>query len=205
MPEHAVNIKDLLLDTAMDLPGCTDAVILNEMGKKVRDFCERTGIWVEETGDIDVVADQTEYIIKHGYNANIQRIVWLKIKTSEDDAFENLSYFPEDYYSLSQDYKLIFSHSSYAPSSDITGGMRLKLVLRPFLQDGTLPYWLVDRYGEGIISGVKARLMLSPGKPYTNPAVAGQFQFLYNDAITRAKIAKSKQFPNRERQKGFSG
>lgn len=50
-----------------------------------------------------------------------------------------------------------------------TGNLRINVALKPTRASSTFPSWIFERYVDAIAHGAKARLMLEPKKPWSDP------------------------------------
>lgn len=196
MSTRAYNLEILADDVIIDVPQCLEGTILRALRRAAKDFCEKTGIWEEELEALDLVESQTSYELVTGYDAYIETIVWVKMKNSSDDEFEDLKPIDESKYKLTDYGTLEFTHSGYASTSDITDGLQVKAELRPSYNSMNFPPAFLDRWGTALVAKAKADLMLSPRKPYSNPDMAGIEMQKYNAAVTKAKNKKGMGFKN---------
>lgn len=56
-----------------------------------------------------------------------------------------------------------------------------------------IPGWILSKYNNGIMSGVLARMMAQPAKPYTNPKLAVMHQRIYKNAENEGKTESRRQ------------
>lgn len=69
-----------------------------------------------------------------------------------------------------------------------TGALRVNAALKPTRASTSFPDWVYQRYVETIAHGAKARLMLIPTKPYSDPKLGEWHRAQFNDGIAEAKI-----------------
>lgn len=74
------------------------------------------------------------------------------------------------------------------------GDLKVGVVLKtlPTYQAG--PTAIIDRYSDVLASGVKARLMLMPDKPWSNPQLGGYYQDLYDRGLLEANADVRNEF-----------
>ena len=76
------------------------------------------------------------------------------------------------------------------PNQTYPNAITMRVALVPLRDSTSCEDFLYEQWGEYIACGAKARLMLNPGKPYTNPDAAAinqtRFMTALNDARQRA-------------------
>jgi len=77
---------------------------------------------------------------------------------------------------------------------DATSGLKLRLIVRPSDTATGLPDDLALRFRDEIHVGAKSRLMLYPGKPWTNPDMAGVYSQAFNALVNQATAAAARAF-----------
>lgn len=86
------------------------------------------------------------------------------------------------------------------PDKDYTNGLTMRVALKPTRASTQIEDVIFEDYAETIASGALARLMLSPGKPYTSPDLAayhrGQFERGINVARSRAVHGQVRSSPS---------
>lgn len=65
-----------------------------------------------------------------------------------------------------------------------TGTARLLVILKPKASAATAPEKLLERWADALSAGLKARMMLMPEKPWTNPQLGGH----YKNEFERSKL-----------------
>ena len=75
---------------------------------------------------------------------------------------------------------------------DATGAMRINAALKPTRSSTTFPDWIYERYVETLAHGAKHRLMVVPGKPYSNEKAAAYHLTMFNGGIGEAMIRTSR-------------
>jgi hypothetical protein len=71
---------------------------------------------------------------------------------------------------------------------DLEGNLRLLCALKPTRASTSFPTLLYERYVETIAHGAKARVMLIPKKPYSDPAMGAYHQQMFNGLVAEARI-----------------
>lgn len=73
-------------------------------------------------------------------------------------------------------------------ASSAAGNLRIEAALKPTRASTTFTTLLYERYIETIAHGAKARLMLSPKKPYTDKDLGAYHQNMFNGLVGEARI-----------------
>jgi len=202
MAVRTKNIADFIPEVIDEVPGATDPEIALALRTCARNFLKKTELWQEELADLDIVALQRTYVPSITYDADIQRILWIKLKTESTDDFDDIEPSDEDLYDIIEDNEIYFLNVDYAPDYALVAGMRIKVVLVPQLGCLEIPERICNDWGDIIIAGAKEILARSPRKPYTNPKVEADNHFFYNSGVTSA-LAEMKR-KNKNSTPGFS-
>jgi hypothetical protein len=155
-----------------DIPNCPDFVIERHALRVIRDFCAKTSVWTETIEDT----------ISSGENELI-----LTLSAGEGHEILDL-----DGYSLSWS----FSPPDRIDLDDaVTADTDVEVVvaLKPRLDDTDAPEWLLDKYEDGIVAGIYARLMMQDNQAWTNPALGAKYEREYNAHIGQARTDKLKK------------
>ena len=192
---------DLLPDVIANCPGLDDGFALRTLRNIGIEFCIRSLVW-ESDIDITTVAEQQDYTLNPSFDAIVHEIGWVKVKTTSSQSFDDLQPISEALYELVDDNTIHFLRSEYSPQEAITDGMRVHVVLRPTRNSGELPDNFTERWGDELVAGTTARLMLMGNRPFSNPNLAASYQTTYRNGIIRASVEKMKQ--GRSSVEGFS-
>lgn len=78
------------------------------------------------------------------------------------------------------------------PPQSGNSALRIEAALKPTISSTTFPTWMLERYSETIAHGAKARMMLSPKKPYSDAKLGAyhQQQFFLGIADARTRAAR---------------
>ena len=68
------------------------------------------------------------------------------------------------------------------------GVLRIKAALKPSRTSTTFPDWIFNQFVTVIAEGAKAKLMLTPKKPYSDPQMGGVHLNGFNGSIVEARI-----------------
>lgn len=84
------------------------------------------------------------------------------------------------------------------PEAD--GTLTVRLILKPHPDATALPGWMLEQHRETLVAGALARILVTPGQPYANPALAAEFGALFAqdcDRLARREIAGQQRAPAR--------
>lgn len=171
-----------------ELPGCPDPVKLQALQRGGRQFCERTEAWREFLESIDLVDETVDYDLQPEYNAEIRKIVAVRINTEEgvtngdDGALQDKSLYEWD-----PDTEILTLDDSLEPTEDITSGLDVKVVLVPYLTTSELPQWFINRYADYLVAWAMVDLMTRPEKEWSNMVRAKFYQTEYQRGVGIAK------------------
>jgi len=177
----ATTLNDLVPYVLPDVPGAGNNIIKLRMREALRVFCMDTEVWRENVV-MDQVDGQSEYEITLSNEAAIQRIMFIKVKTSDSQSFDDVNHFPVRTYYLNNDGDTIVFLNNNEPGNDITDGIQFQFALRPTFQTEDLSGDLIDRYGEAIFNLTKYKLLTTAKTSYYNPDAARHFYNEYRNS-----------------------
>ncbi len=185
------SFDDFVNQIYLDVPGCNELIIEQQLQNATTDFLRDSEVWVYEHDPIDIVSGTGDYALSIDYDATIQRIKQACLNTSATDRTSGAMYPYE--YKLVEEWTFRFLHT---PTASQTDGLKIDLILRPVFGEAVdVPEWIWDRYAKGIIAKTKANLMSMSKKPWTDHRLAafheGIYQGVRAEAI-REKYAECK-------------
>ncbi len=194
-----MTLDEFLPHLLPDLPGCPDTLVKQQLLFACIEFCTETHAWNEIQDPITVIDKTYEIDVETPRDSRIVAVkdVWAanrKLRpVTMDQLFERIPNWQTaegsepTYYNASIDYRTIriFPKPIGANRQTIT----MRVAYAPTMGATTIPDELAIRFWDGLIGGAKARLMVTPGKSWTNPALAQYNRQLFDDAILKAKIA----------------
>lgn len=195
------NHSDFLDYVMPDVPGCSVPIAELAIKNTIIEFCEKSLILQRDHDPVTVVRNVVDYDFDPPSGYLVQRIMraWFKRSSlnpvSPDDITDPEVYnrafaaadkqpgTPADI--LQKDER---SFSLYPiPSETVSNGLTMRVALKPARSSSTIEDVIFEDYAEAIGSGAKARLMMSPGKPYSNPQLAAVEMSKYNTKINEAR------------------
>lgn len=195
-------LQDRLFDDLrVSLPGSTDAAIKQELWATLDDLCRDGHVW-RETITVALVVNQDEYLITPA-GTEIVHVFAIDHPTLD---LTNVTY----------EYGKILIASDSPLAADTTSPLFVVAALTPSLNPGAdveawIPSDMWSEHYQTILSGVKARMMAQPAKPYSNPQVAVYHARDYRSrkAVARHRVrtggvpgAQMWRFPSFSRARG---
>lgn len=188
-----IKFTDMLDDVMTDVPGCSEALAVHALRNAAIELHTKSWLYTQDCDAQQTVIGQAEYDLDQfaGYrvigvsdakfnDATLAptAVGVLNMNTTrwEDDTGTPTHYFTTDFATLRL-YKI----------PDVVGTLYAKVVLTPSKTATGVENFIYDLYSEQLAAGAKARLMLIPDKPYTNPDVSREYRAQFAEAITDAK------------------
>jgi hypothetical protein len=190
------SVKSLVERLAIWMPGLSDTEARYALGSVAREFCERTNCWTKETSwqvFPDVPGTTTRYSGEVPAGAVALRVRESRYGTRVWPGLPPFAHVfglpgPRPY----------FLFDAFPPE---VGAFRLRaaalggeapffsvrLVLAPEIGGEAFPPDLVERWGEALVSGARANLALTPGKPWSDPQGAALHGQKYAAAVAFAR------------------
>lgn len=196
---------DLLIDVLPEVPGCPADLAEREIRNTVIEFCEKSLIHQVTLDPITLRANLSDYYLDPPGGTRVQKImkVWFKGKPLEPAA-PDLIQVPDPYnpqpqsgYTPTKSWPAAYTQKDFdaitfipIPDQTYSNAVTMRVALAPLRSGDEFDGVLYEQWGEFLACGAKARLMLKPGKPFTNPDAAALNQARYmtglNDARQRA-------------------
>jgi hypothetical protein len=191
-------------DVLPEVPGCPPEVAEREIRNTVIEFCEKSLIHQVTLDPITLRANLSDYFLDAPGGSRVHKIMKAffrgqPIPPIAPDEIAN----PETYNPRIGGYiapksqptaytQIDFQTVSFIPIPDqaYPNAVTMRVALSPLRDSEEFEDFLFEQWGEAIACGAKARIMVKPGKPYTNPDAATVNQARYvsglNDARQRA-------------------
>ncbi len=146
-----------------------------------RKFCSDTWYWSQTLADIDIVADQQDYDLSSliPENSEIETISTVKI----DGGIVDVNHI--ELYQLS----ILRFKDNYIPSKSSTGGLSVKVILKPSMVDDALPEWIVTQWQEAISYASLVDITSIPNRSSTDLNASAEYRLRYEREVSRAKTA----------------
>lgn len=198
-----MNYSSFYDDVLLDCARCPLPVVLAQVRLSVIELCDRSRIWQYTTDDEVVVANQTDYDLALPDGTEVVEV--LGGYFNECEIFHKSADWLDSNYGrwqaligqprfMTQTKPSAVTVVPYPDVVQSTDRLRWRLALRPsrtstsFDPDGIF----CNDFYQDIVHAVKARLMLSPGKPYTNPKLAEYHLKRWLAGVNRARLQANK-------------
>lgn len=179
----STDINRLIDNLRVQLPGATDAAIKFEIFNALNDFFQGSNIWREDI-EVPVTSGVTSYDLLPSGPAKIVQLMSVR-DTNNLAVGAQLD--------LLSDALVLFE----TPSANTTFTAQVALTVNdPIDREGypVFPMWVLNLYMNGIVSGVLARMMSQPAKPYSNTQLAIYHNRNFNIAIANARVEANRGF-----------
>lgn len=173
---------------APHLPGCPDFTMREALADSAREFCERTHLWREELDEEATVADQAVY----------QMFALAPIEKFLSFACDGTDIFPTHPSMLPEGWREERGKPTHYflvgdtdiqlyPTPDTAYTLAATAVIKPKDTATGVESFLRDAHEDAIRSGAIARLMLIPGKDWSNLPLADIHNKLFEAGIDNAR------------------
>lgn len=188
--------SDLLDDVLPSLAADpSDPVTEHAIKRAVIEFCAGSWIWKHLPDPMDVTAGEAVYDLESpsgtdvsmvmtvaldGYPLSPQATEWLD---ANEPGWRNVTGTPR-YFTQVDTEQLILAQ---VPSASTTGGLTVTLALQPSQKSTGFPSWIANQHMYALADGAIARLMLMPGKPWTDVVNGQDHRAKFDAAIANAR------------------
>lgn len=151
-----------------DMPGCPEVGIDLALRQVSNDFCLEGWVYRVETEEVVVEDDER---ITPALSTGTQLVGVVSATKNNNTAF----------YAFTVDGDDIVLNNAATEDYDLT----LTLALKKPLTATDVPDVLYRDHLDAIVAGVKARLFASPGKSWADPKLAGHYENMYRQELSR--------------------
>lgn len=168
----------------MDLPTVPDPLAIQAIALAARKFCLDTELYTKILSPITTLEDVGTYSLV-SLIPNRTKVIRLKTVWYGQDVTTHSSPYDESNYDLEEENKFVFYTT---PTSGITNGLIIEVVLRPAMNCKALDSWFFDRYCEAFMAYAKYYLLsMDRIKSWYDPQRAQEFLDNYRALISRYK------------------
>lgn len=197
----AATYEDFFPNILPEVPGVAEMVAENAVRNAVIEFCEKSLVLTRDHDPISIKAGVVDYDLEppKGYIVIKVMKAWLEnneltplapdfvreasVYNRLFSSYESNTDRPRAY--LQKDERTISVWG--VPDQDYSNGLTLRVALKPARASTSIESVLLEDYAETIASGALYRLMMSPGKPYTNAEMAAVHKGLFQQGINVAR------------------
>jgi len=193
-----MNVSDIVPFVAPEVPGCPEVLIKQAIVQTAIEFCTETLAWQEIQDPVIVIDKSNELDVEVPTGARIVTVkdIWASNRklrpVTMEQLFERLPNWQTaegsepTYYNASADWRTIRIYP--IPLDANRAKLTMRVAYAPTLAATTLPDEIGTKYLDGLTGGTKSRLMLMPGRSWTNAQMAGVYRQQFNDQMLKAKI-----------------
>lgn len=198
---------DFLTYVLPDVPGCAEIVAVQHIRNAVIDFCEKSLIAQADLDPVTLIPGQADYDLEPPANRLVTKVISLFYRnqilppSAQDEiasaTFYNPSAINADQRNdprtwMQKDAKTfsVFPIPSLRENNAIT----IRAALKPTRTSTSCDDVLFEDYAEYIAAGAKARLMMTPNKAYTNPALVTTQNQFYMQGVNVARQRASRGY-----------
>lgn len=193
-----------LPDLLPHVPGCPTVVAEHELRRAAQAFFQQTRAWQVILPAVAVAANQAEVDVTPTDTTldlvRVQAAAYdgkpLGKQTAEDldaefsDDWTAHTGTPGDYIQLTPNVLRLYP----VPTVAATTGVKVRAAVAPSHTSTGLPDDLADRFWDEMHAGAKARLMLYPGKPWTNTELAAVYGQAFTNMVATATAAAARAY-----------
>lgn len=193
-----------LPDLMPHVPGCPQVLAEHELRRAAQAFFSQTMAWrVDETPRAVFAGDAELSVAPSDSEQELVRVdaIWYDGQKLEPVAPETLDQqyvddwqdrtgTPTNFLQVMPGVARLYP----VPLADAVVGLKLRLIVTPSDTATGLPDDLAIRYRDEIQVGAKSRLMLYPGKPWTNPELAAVYGQAFNGLVNQATAAAARAY-----------
>ncbi|MFW6177354.1 MAG: hypothetical protein ACOC43_03205 [Desulfohalobiaceae bacterium] len=173
--------EDIFSMIMPEVPGCPAPLAIQNLRQAAREFCQQTWIW-QDTVPFEIEADYREAYVSVPRDGRLVAVRYLLEDGQELDV-------PDKLMIKTKRDPVEFEHEP-----EKSKNLQARVVLQPREDSKECPDWLVADHAEAIASGAKRRLMLMPGKDWSNPDLAKVHYQEFRREVARARVAISKGY-----------
>jgi len=181
-----------------DLPGCPFAMVDNALRESAIAFCEQSLAWSYQHPDVAVVAATALYPFVPPTGAVVHAITYAEFAgTAIECNVGESGIMIYDWRNQTGTPTYVLGGATeltLVPTPDADGTLTLTVALKPTPDATGIDDSIFNEYREGIISGALGRLMLSPKKPYSNPAMATYHQQQFTIKAGQAGMRQARNY-----------
>jgi hypothetical protein len=190
-----------------ELPGATAATPLVDKAilEICRDFCERSWVHRVELTPIDVVGNTPSYALATSDATNLDvaavLALWFNGQKLDPKSLDDLPTLFQPQWQTIAGTPEVFTQYDQGhvtlvpmPSTALAGGLRIQAALKPAITATGLQDWIFARWVEDIAKGIKAKLMIMAGKPWSSPDQGSFYQAQFDAACDAANVSAAKAF-----------
>lgn len=197
-----VPYEEFLPEVMQFVPDVADLVATNAIKQACIEFCQKTRYWQIELDPIDVVANQSSYVIPTPADTKMVGIVYAYYNNNlmipqPPDTLANI-YRMGDWRELQGSPQYITQIIKPEvilvpqPSFSIADALKMRVAIAPTRDSTEISSEIYENYLLVIADGAKSILYATPGQPYYDKVLSKECQINFRTGIANARIAIDK-------------
>ena len=197
-----VGYEKFLPEVMQFLPDVPEHIATNAIKNTCIDFCEKTRYWQIDIDPIDIIAQQSTYVVPTPADTKQVGIVVAYYQTNllvpqPPDTLANI-YRLGDWRELNGSPQYITQLIKPEvivvpkPAFNVPGALKLRVAIAPTRASTEVSSEIFENWLMEIADGAKAILYATPGQPYADKNAAKECQMRYRAAIANARISIDK-------------
>lgn len=193
-----MKIEALLPYLLADVPGVPDITAKQALILTAMDFCRQTLVWDEIQDPVDLEENVGEYDLDVPIGASIAAVkgVWCMNQELAPVTLSRLAQIMPNWSVATGNLPVYYNSPAdsavlrvYPIPVGVNGTqITIRAAYAPTLTANTLPDSVVNEYLDTLVAGAKHRLMMTPGKSWSNPQLSAYHRQEYEDGLVKAKI-----------------
>ena len=193
------NISSWLVGVSARVPGATKDDIDNAVRAVIREFCDKSLLYVRQLTAINIVAGTGSYTLTAPTDCAIVTVERVEVSSQYidptsmdllDRSTENWRQYESNLpssYTVDAEKILMFKET---PTENITGGLVVWAALKPTPTTSTIPEFIYDDWYETILNGTVSYLLRMPNKSWSSLEGSEYFGNMYDGYLSTAKGKK---------------
>lgn len=177
MPSFKHDYARLTNLARVELPGTTDAGIMQALFEVLHEFFDTTNLWREDI-TVPIITGTQSYTVTSPSPGEFVRL-WQVVDAG--GIIQSV---------VMPDSGVLALRDPPGASATWTATL-VKTVGLPITRDAQpeIPDWVLARWAPVILAGVKGHMMATTGKPYSDPAAASYFERKFRQGMIKARTA----------------
>jgi hypothetical protein len=190
---------------APHVPGCPDMSIYLMLAESAADFCARTHVWQARINDV-TEADESDYTLTAA--GVVESVLKLSLDGADlpqvwegpvDLATQDRSGKPTAFAQVGE------QTVRFMPTPDAAYAFSAVVALKPSRAATGIETFLYEPYANDIANGALHRLMMIPGKSWTNPSLGEVHKAAFERGVIAARLRATRNVSLRVKPRHFGG
>ncbi len=198
----ATSYEDFFPYIQPDIVGAPEPVMAMAVKNACIEFCEKSLVLIRDHDPVTVATGIVDYDLEPPTGYIVVKIMnaWLennKLTPMTPSVVREAALYNRNFssyveapttpqYYLQKDERTVTLWG--VPGDDYFSGLTMRVALKPTRASTTVDSVILEDHAESIAQGAMFRLMVSPGRPYSNPQMAAAYKTLFQSAINTARL-----------------